>query len=86
MTKTMQIPTPFPAIGYKRCLFLAITYNDNNNIAEKEIAKIMSKPFGRDFQYKILLINNQVLSANDMKKFHLDFTFWTMLKIHYVNI
>lgn len=65
----------FPATGYKRCLFLAITYNDNNNIAEKEIAQIMSKPFGRDFQYEILLINNQVLNTNNMKKFHLDFTF-----------
>lgn len=76
----------FPATGYKRCLFLANIYNGSNNIAEKEIAQIIQKPFGRDFQYEILLINNQVLNTKDTQKLCLDFTFWTMFKIHYVNM
>jgi len=63
-------------------LFLAITYNDNNHIAKNKTVQVMSKTFQKDFQYEILLIDNQALSTKHMKK-----SYGTaMFKIYYVNI
>lgn len=43
-------------------------YNDNNHTAKNEIVQVMSKTLGKDFQYEILLINNQFLITKDLNK------------------
>lgn len=67
MIETTKISNPIKMIQ-KKCLFLAIMHNDNNHIAKNEIVQVMSKTLGKDFQYEILLINNQVLSTKDLNK------------------